>query len=329
MAAPTDAFDRVLDRIRDESGYSYTPFVDTYHLMFAGLTKGPELENLLANARGRGIALHTSHQGDASVRGQVIQLRGEIGRTNAAFERELAKAVGVNPEIADALAASKPASDAALAEAAGKVREIDAALRKSGPERVRIATTFQTQPLYEQYRDKEGNFQTNARPDKIERYAVTARITLEVRDLAALEPAYAAVVAAKPESISPVNFNLEPDNAAKTWLQTEAVKDAARRARQAAEAAGARLGTVKVIDPSGRACQTDVLAGWPGYASNPEQRSDVQYSARAMDMPAPAPPASIMMSGSRAESQQVQVSLQPPQLPLTDDACVVYGLGPG
>lgn len=220
-------------------------------------------------------------------------------------------------------------ADGALAEAAGKVREIDAALRKSGPERVRIATTFQTQPLYEQYRDKEGNLQTNARPDKIERYAVTARITLEVRDLAALEPAYAAVVAAKPESISPVNFNLEPDNAAKTWLQTEAVKDAARRARQAAEAAGTRLGTVKVIDPSGRACQTDVLAGWPGYASNPEQRSDVQYSARAMDMPAPAPPASIMMSGSRAESQQVQVSLQPPLLPLTDDACVVYGLGPG
>lgn len=222
-------------------------------------------------------------------------------------------------------------ADGALAEAAGKVREIDAALRKSGPERVRIATTFQTQPLYEQYRDKEGNLQTNARPDKIERYAVTARITLEVRDLAALEPAYAAVVAAKPESISPVNFNLEPDNAAKTWLQTEAVKDAARRARQAAEAAGARLGTVKVIDPSGRACQTDVLAGWPGYASNPEQRSDVQYSARMMaDVAMPSPPApSIMVSGSRAESQQVQVSLQPPQLPLTDDACVVYGLGPG
>lgn len=221
-------------------------------------------------------------------------------------------------------------ADAALAEAAGKVREIDAALRKSGPERVRIATTFQTQPLYEQYRDKEGNLQTNARPDKIERYAVTARITLEVRDLAALEPAYAAVVAAKPESISPVNFNLEPDNAAKTWLQTEAVKDAARRARQAAEAAGTRLGGVKVIDPSGRACQTDVLAGWPGYASNPEQRSDVQYSARMMaDAPPPPPAPAIMVSGGRVETQQVQVSLQPPLLALTDDACVVYGLGPG
>ena len=222
-------------------------------------------------------------------------------------------------------------ADAALSDAADKVRSIDAALRKSGADRVRITTTFQTQPLYEQYRDKEGNMQTNARPDKIERYAVTARIGLEVRDLSALEPAYAAVVAAKPEAIGPVNFSLEPDNAARTWLQTEAVKDAARRARQAAEAAGARLGQVKVIDPSGRACQTDVLAGWPGYASNPEQRTDVQYSARMMaDAAAPPPPPapSIMVSGGRVETQQVQVSLQPPLLALTDDACVVYGLGP-
>jgi uncharacterized protein len=216
-------------------------------------------------------------------------------------------------------------ADAALAEAAAKVRGIDAALRQSGPARVRIATTFQTEPLYEQYRDKEGNMQTNARPDKVERYAVTARIELDVRDLTALEPAYAAVVAAKPGSIDPVDFSLEPDNATKTWLQTEAVKDAARRARQAAEAAGARLGAVKVIDPTGRACRTDVLAGWPGYSNNAERRTDVAYARQSMDSPA-----SIAVTAQkRIESPQVEVSLQPPQLPLTDDACVVYGLGPG
>ena len=221
-------------------------------------------------------------------------------------------------------------ANAALDDAAAKVRGIDAVLRKSGADRVRITTTFQTQPLYEQYRDKEGNLQTNARPDKIERYAVTARVGLEVRDLAVLEPAYAAGVAARPDAIWPVNFSLAPDNAARTWLQTGAAKDAARRARQAAEAAGARLGMVKVIDPSGRACQTDVLAGWPGYASNAEQRTDVRYSSRMMaDEAPPAPAPSMMVSGGRAETQQVQVSLQPPLLPLTDDACVVYGLGQG
>ena len=216
-------------------------------------------------------------------------------------------------------------ADAALAEAAAKVRGIDAALRQSGPARVRIATTFETEPLYEQYRDKEGNMQTNARPDKIERYAVTARIMLDVRDMAVLEPAYAAVVAARPETIDTVNFSLEPDNATKTWLQTEAVKDAARRARQAAEAAGARLGAVKVIDPTGRACQTDVLAGWPAYARTAEQRSDVA-SMTPMESPPPAP---MMVTGSKREVAQVQVSMQPPLLALNDDACVVYGLGPG
>lgn len=216
-------------------------------------------------------------------------------------------------------------ADAALAEAAAKVRGIDATLRQSGPARVRIATTFETEPLYEQYRDKEGNMQTNARPDKIERYAVTARIMLDVRDMAVLEPAYAAVVAARPETIDTVNFSLEPDNATKTWLQTEAVKDAARRARQAAEAAGARLGAVKVIDPTGRACQTDVLAGWPAYARTAEQRSDVA-SMTPMESPPPAP---MMVTGSKREVAQVQVSMQPPLLALNDDACVVYGLGPG
>lgn len=219
-------------------------------------------------------------------------------------------------------------ADAALADAAAKVRAIDAGLRRFGAERVRITTTFETQPLYEQYRDKEGNLQTNARPDKIERYSVAAAIRLEVRDLAVLEPAYAAVVAAKPESTGAVGFRLEPDNAARTWLQTEAVKDAARRARQGAEAAGSRLGGVKVIDPSGRACQTDVLAGWPSYRGGAEQRTDVEY-AGAPPPPPPPPPAPMMEMASRSRdgaAPAVEVSLQPPMVALNDDACVVYGL---
>ena len=214
-------------------------------------------------------------------------------------------------------------AEAALAEASAKVRGIDAALRKAGPERVRIATTFQTEPLYEQYRDKEGNLQDNERPDKIERYAVTAQIELEVRDLAALEAAYAAVVAARPESIDPVDFSLEPDNAAKTWLQTEAVKDAARRARQAAEAAGARLGAVKVIDPTGRACRTDVLAGWPAYSNNAERRTDVAYAARSNGDSENI----VVTAQKRKDTPPIEVSLQPPMVSLTDDACVMYALG--
>ncbi len=216
-------------------------------------------------------------------------------------------------------------SDAALAAAAAKVREIDSVLRSQGADRVRIATTFRTTPLYEQYKDKEGNLQTNDRADKIERYEVQANLSLEVRDLAALEAAYAAVVAAKPQAIDPVRFSLEPDNAAKTFLQVEAVKDATRRARAAAEATGSRLGPVKVIDPTSRACQTDVLAGWPSYG-RAESRTDVQYAAAP---PPPPPPPPIMVTGSRvAGAPAVQVSLQPPFERLEDDACVVFALLP-
>ncbi len=218
-------------------------------------------------------------------------------------------------------------SEAALAAAAAKVRDIDAALRGQGADRVRIATTFLTTPLYEQYRDKEGNLQTNVRADKIERYQVQARLVLEVRDVTALESAYAAVVAAKPESIGAVSFILEPDNAAKSFLQTEAVRDASRRARLSAEAAGARLGAVKVIDPTGRACQTDVLAGWPRYAAA-EAATDVTYARSAAPAPAMSMDSVSVTGSRRGGSPPVEVSLQPPFVRLTDDACVIYALLP-
>lgn len=217
-------------------------------------------------------------------------------------------------------------AEAATAAAAAKVGEIDAALRQLGAARARLTTVFETRPLYEQYRDKDGNLIANERPDKIERYAVTARLTLDIRDMAALEPAYGAVLAAKPDSVGGVGFSLEPDNAAKTWLQAEAVKDAARRARDAASNAGARLGNAKVIDPTGRACQTDVLAGWPSYGSS-GRPTDVEaptlYEARAASLAAPPP--------TMAKAGLVgipRVTLQPPLQQLDDQACVVYALLP-
>ncbi len=219
-------------------------------------------------------------------------------------------------------------AEAATTAAAAKVGEIDKALRALGAERVRITTQFDTRPLYEQYRDKDGNLQTNQRPDKIERYAVSARLAVEVRDTSALEPAYAAVLAARPDSTGQVQFSLEPGNEIKSWLLAEAVKDAARRGRAATGNAGARLGAVKLIDPTARACRTDVLAGWPSYSSggratDVEAPQSIRMSARErtfdmMAAPAPAPP----------PPPAAAVSQQPPYVELTDSACVVYALLP-
>lgn len=218
----------------------------------------------------------------------------------------------------------------ATASAAAKVRALDAQLRAFGADKVRVETTFQTRPLYEQYRDREGNIQTNERSDKIERYEVTANLSIEVRDMAVVERAYATVLAAQPTSVGRVYFRLEPDNATKTWLASEAVKDARRRAANAAEAAGGRLGGIKVIDPTGRACQTDVLAGWPAYAGG-GQATDVQYAGAPAVALAPPPPPPPPVSPRAAARDQVtvenmQLSLQPPSQTLDDEACVVYGI---
>ncbi|HYC99446.1 SIMPL domain-containing protein [Brevundimonas sp.] len=229
----------------------------------------------------------------------------------------------------------RSAADAAR-KAADQVRALSLALAAYGVEAVRVETTLSTQPLYDQYRDENGVLRDNARSDQIERYQSEATVSVTVRDVAVLERVYATVIASQPTSTSPVYFNLEPENATKTWLQGEAVKDAARRAREAASNAGASLGGVRVIDPTGRACETDVLAGWPSYASGAEHATDVDASefvvtasrARAPSAP-PAPPPPPPVAGgapSEAQIESARLALQPPLRELTDRACVVYAL---
>lgn len=225
-------------------------------------------------------------------------------------------------------AVAKTAAEASSA-ASKKVRELDESLRAIGSDKMRLTTTFNTRPLYEQYRQKDGALVDNERADKIDSYEVTARLAVSVRDVAVLERAYRLIIAAKPTAVDPIGFSLEPENTTKTWLQTEAVKDAARRARQAVEAAGGRLGTAKVIDPSGGVCETQVLAGWPSYGSS-TLPTDVQSPTFASPPPSPAPVA-FARSGAPTLEQQadaVQVTLQPPIEKLSDKSCVIYGLLP-
>ena len=220
----------------------------------------------------------------------------------------------------------------ASADAAKKAHDLDQSLSALGTERVRLRTVFETKPLYDQYRQKDGTLVENSRADKIDRYEVTANLSVTVRDTAVLERAYRLAVAAKPSGIDSVVFSLEPDNATKTWLATEAVKDAARRAREAVAAGGGRLGPPKIIDPSGSVCQTEVLAGWPSYVGG-AMPTDVQRpdNLRALAPPpppmaAPAPPAGAPTLDQ--EAQTIQVTLQPPLTMLTDTACVIYALLP-
>ena len=230
-------------------------------------------------------------------------------------------------------AVERTAADASTA-AAKRARDLDAALRGLGAERVRLTTTFVTRPLYDQYRTKDGNLVDNARGDKIDRYEVTAIVAIEVRDMSVLERAYRTVVAAKPTGIDNLFFNLEPDNGVKTWLTTESIRDAARRARLSVEASGGRLGAPKIVDPTGGVCQTQVFAGWPSYVGGTTPTTVAAPGNFRAYAAAPAPPApamaEAMVSATKLETvaETVQVTLQPPLETLTEQACVVYALLP-
>jgi len=225
----------------------------------------------------------------------------------------------------------RSAADASR-KAADQIRALSQALAAYGVDAVRVETAITTRPIYDQYRDEAGVLRDNVRPDRIARYQADASVSITVRDVSVLERVYATVIASEPTSTSRVSFSLDPDNATNTWLQAEAVKDAARRAREAATNAGTSLGGVRVIDPTGRACETDVLAGWPSYSSGAEQATTVDdvvvTGSRVVRSAAPAPPPPPPGAAAPTEDQieAARLAMQPPLRELTDRACVVYAL---
>jgi len=131
------------------------------------------------------------------------------------------------------------------------------------------------------------------------------------------------VLAAQPTSVGTVFFTLEPDNKTRSALANEAIRDATRRARTAAEASGTRLGQVKIIDPTARVCRTDVLAGWPSYG---DATRPTMVEAQELRDGAPPPPPPPPPPAPSAGQMSTRVTLQPPVRSLQDEACVVFAL---
>ncbi|MFN7108257.1 MAG: SIMPL domain-containing protein [Brevundimonas sp.] len=251
----------------------------------------------------------------------VGQVRVEI-QANRAFVS--ASFQSVDRSVADA---SRAAAD--------QVRALSQSLSAYGADKVRVETSVTTRPLYDQYRDENGVMRDNTRADRVARYQADASVSVTVRDVRLIERVYATIVASRPTSIGQVNFQLDPENSWKANLQAEAMKDARRRAEAAATNAGATLGRVKIIDPSGRVCQTDVLAGWPSYAAGGQattvddivvtgSRSENRVEFSSPPVAVPPPPGGG--APSEAQIEAARLALQPPLQTLTDSACVIYGL---
>ena len=227
----------------------------------------------------------------------------------------------------------------ALVAARERVRALGQALSSYGPERVRVQSSVYLQPLYEQYRDRQGQVQENQRADQVVRWTATASFTVAVRDLGVLQRVYSTVVDARPTSTTPVYFHMEIDPEMQAELQVQAVRDAARRARLAAEAAGTRLGPARVIDPTAGVCHSNVLTQRFGPGGGDAEEDMMSFAPPppppppAAPPPPPPPSEAITVTGSRGggagptESVDTGLPLQPPLQTLTSQACVVYSLG--
>lgn len=252
----------------------------------------------------------------ASVGEVRVELQANRAFVSASFQ-------SVDRSVADA---SRAAAD--------QVRALNQALSAYGADKVRVETSVTTRPLYDQYRDENGVMRDNTRADRVARYQADASVNVTVRDVSLIERVYATIVASRPTSIGQVNFQLDPENSWKANLQAEAMKDARRRAEAAATNAGATLGRVKIIDPSGRVCQTDVLAGWPAYAAGEQATTVDEVVVTGSRMRAGAnftPPPPVNMTPIPKELRETDIeaarlTLQPPLQTMTDSACVIYGL---
>lgn len=224
-------------------------------------------------------------------------------------------------------------AEKAQAKSIQQTKALQQALAKLGKDAVRVNTGFSMRALYEQYRDKNGNRIEDQRGDKINGYEVSLNISIEVRDMAQLERAYALVLAASPTQTSGIGFNLQPTNEINTWLYNEAVKDARKRATDGVTAAGGKLAGVKVIDPTGRACRTDILARsaadeWSNDQANEVVVTGNRFAYASAPPPPPPPPAPVAGSVEYLEAKALANPFiqTPPLQRLESTACVVYGV---
>ncbi len=232
----------------------------------------------------------------------------------------------------------------AKTEAVTHAQGLVAALAKYDATQAGVTTGLAVQALYEQYRDSDGNKVDNARGDKINGYEVLLTLSIDVRDMTLLEKIFAQMQAASPTSATDIAFSLQPGNAAITQLAGAALRDARARAMAATEAAGGQLGAIRLVDPTGRACHSDLLAPGlqPGIVDSitAEDVGNFPDKSVAESMQRVA---GLSLSGFGYNSAKLVPSPEealnaralanafiqtPPMQTLTAQACVVYDLQP-
>src|SRR5690606_31455325 len=144
--------------------------------------------------------------------------------------------------------------DAATKKAVARAKIAYDAIKKVAGDKARVTTSVNVKAFYEQYRDKDGNIQTNAREDKVKGYEATATMAVVLTDASLAGRARAAALALGPQESGRISIYLEQTAEMQRGIIDEAAKDARQRAGLIATALGGRLGDILVAQEGSDSC---------------------------------------------------------------------------
>jgi uncharacterized protein YggE len=215
----------------------------------------------------------------------------------------------------------------ATAAAADRARAATAAIRSRGGAHVEIHSALDVQANYSQYTDRQGQRQTNARPDEIESYTAAVTLAVTVTEIGRASDVRAAALAVRPQSISDLHYDIRLTTQLGRRAYTAAVEDAAARARAAAEAAGVHVGALLALQEGQGPCMGSWYSSGAGYEN--------QAAPPPPPPPPPPPEADIVVATGHgpitihpADIDRLQLPNDPPPIEMQANVCAVYAVAP-
>jgi uncharacterized protein YggE len=181
-------------------------------------------------------------------------------------------------------------SEDAMKKAVARSKIAYDALKKVAGDKSRITTSVNVEAYYKQYRDKEGNLQTNYRPDQVDGYQARVSMTVVLTDPALAGRARAAALALGPQDVNPISIYLEETPDLQRRALDEAAKDARARALLAAGATGGRLGDLLVVQEGSESCMGNWSSGQVARVISGDGYGGYPSAAYAPPPPPPPPP---------------------------------------
>lgn len=229
-------------------------------------------------------------------------------------------------------------SDASMKKAVARAKIAYDAIKKVAGDKARITTSVNVTAFYKQYKDKEGNVQTNTRADQVDGYEARVSMSVVLLDTSLAGRARAAALALGPQDAGRVNIYLEQTAEMQRAVLDAAAKDARQRAQLAASAAGGRLGDILVVQEGNNSC----MGNWSSsqVARVLGDGGDYRYAASPAYAPPPPPPPPPAMAPPVASGQvgsrtitvtekdlaALDLPSDPSPQQIQADVCVIYTL---